>query len=167
MAVYISTESGRHYLVGQSMGPNSLRSIRIDTIKEASLAGHVSDYDAYYQAFSTKKNQTWNGSFNQQRLKQLTVLLRIKEGEEDYLMLRLEREQRMGHSQRIDRETVKFEIELTDFFAINPFLRTFIGRIIAIESTDSHWRASFIRDLDQLISLYSTDDQKESLNHDH
>ncbi len=156
ISLYVSTETGRQYLVGQLMRPNSLTSLRIDGIKEISLGSPVTDYQLYRSAYEEKKNRVWNSSFNQQRLKSLKVTLRIEEGPEDYLMTRLKREQRMGRSRRLDPQSVVFEIELTDLYAINPFLRTFIGRIIAIESTDRNWQEQFIDDLDQLISLYST-----------
>lgn len=154
MSLYISTETGRQYLVGQLMRPNILTSIRVDNIKEVTLGSSVSDYQTYQNAFEKKKNRAWNGSFNQQRLKTLTVLLRIEEGKEDYLLTRLQREQRMATSKRLDHQTIAFEIKLTDLYAINPFLRTFIGRIISIESTDSNWQEQFIYDLDQLTDLY-------------
>lgn len=154
MSLYVSTETGRQYLIGQLMRPNILSSIRIDGIKELSLGSIVKDYQTYRDAFEQKKHRAWNGSFNQQRLKSLKILLRIEEGKEDYLMTRLTREQRMGHSRRLDRQTVSFEIELTDLYAINPFLRTFIGKIITIESSDLTWLAQFNDDLDQLITLY-------------
>lgn len=65
------------------------------------------------------------------------MLLRVQEGTENYLITRLAREQRMGSSKRLDSMTVVFEIELIDLYAINPFLRTFIGRIVSIETNDN------------------------------
>ncbi|MGG5340940.1 hypothetical protein [Enterococcus sp. AZ192] len=154
LSLYVSTETGRQYLVGL-LHKNLLTSIRIDNIKEVILKEPVEQYLDFQEQFSEKKETSWNGSFNQKPLKKLRVLLQILEGYEDYLMTRIAREQRMGISYRIDQKTVVFEIELIDLFAINPFLRTFVGRIISIESTDKEWETLFINDLKELIALYS------------
>ena len=153
LSLYISTETGRQYLVG--ILPNQLiLSIRIDQIKEATIGTPITNYLILEDHFLKKKQTTWNGNFSQKKRHSLRVLLTIQEGKEDYLMARIEREQRMGKCYRLDSERVVFEIELTDLLAINPFLRTFIGRILSIESSDKLWQANFIRDLKQLITLY-------------
>ena len=157
ISLYKSTETGRQYLVAFNKR-KILRSIRIDYIKEASLGDLVEDYDGFKQIYKDKKNTTWNGSFNQLPLENLKVYLLIEEGKEDFLMERLKREQRMGKSSRIDFQTVLFEIELTDLTGINPFLRTFFGRILSIESTDERWKVSFIKDMKRMINLYHVEE---------
>lgn len=157
---YHSTETGRQYLVG-FIRKKLLTSIRIDNIKTAALGKTIKNHQELNQLFSERKDTSWNGSFNQEPMKKLRVLLQIEVGKEDYLMNRLIREQRMGTSYRLDSNTVVFEIELLDLFALNPFLRTFIGRILSIESTDKNWERLFINDMNELIALYAKPQEEE------
>jgi hypothetical protein len=157
-SLYISTETGRQYLVG-FIHKKLLTSIRIDTIKELSLGKEIKNYLELAERFSKLKNTSWNASFNRNSLKYLGVLLYIEEGKEEYLLTRINREKRMGTWRRIDESTVLFEIELLDLFAINPFLRTFMGRIISIESTDEKWKHLFIHDMKEMIALYQPSEE--------
>lgn len=157
---YHSTETGRQYLVG-FIRKKILTSIRIDNIKTATLGKMVENHQELSQIFSERKNTSWNGSYNQEPMKKLRVQLQIEAGKEDYLMTRIAREQRMGTSYRLDSNTVIFEIELLDLFALNPFLRTFIGRILSIESTDKNWERLFINDMNELIALYAKPQEEE------
>ncbi|SOC31792.1 conserved hypothetical protein [Brochothrix thermosphacta] len=159
LSLYVSTETGRQYLVGY-LHKKLLTSIRLDNIKEVRMMDSIINYPKIKQRFALKKNTSWNGSFNRQPLKHLRVLLRVQEGTEDYLITRLAREQRMGTSKRLDSKTIVFEIELIDLYAINPFLRTFIGRIVSIETIDNTWKAHFINDMKELITLYHTPEEE-------
>lgn len=152
-ALYSSTENGREYLIGFRQ-KNQLFSIRIDHIKKIETGEIVKEYQVFQQFFLEKQSFSWNGHFFQRPAKKLRVLLQIDQKTEDFLVQRLHREQRMGVTQRMDEHTVSFEIELIDLFAINPFLRTFTGRIIAIETDDLRWKKRFIEDMKEMIDLY-------------
>lgn len=159
-SLYHSTETGRQYLIG-FIRKKVLTSIRIDTIKTATLGKKIENHQVLSQLFSERKHTSWNGSFNQEPMKKLRVHLQIEAGKEDYLTTRIAREQRMGASYRLDATTVVFEIELLDLFALNPFLRTFIGRILSIESTDKNWERLFIHDMKEMIALYPSAQEGE------
>ncbi|MGM0125569.1 hypothetical protein IGI37_002968 [Enterococcus sp. AZ194] len=160
VSLYISTETGRQYLIGYAR-KNRLSSFKIENIQGTSIGETIDNYEELKDRFARVKNTSWNGSFNDRPLQHLRVRLFIIEGKEDYLVSRIQREQRMGTHRRLDSTTVLFEIDLIDLFAINPFLRTFIGRIISIDSTDEMWQKTFIHDMKKLITHYSVQEGGE------
>ena len=73
---------------------------------------------------------------------------------EGYILQRLEREKRHGHIEIIDDYTCKFTADVYDASEMLPWLRTFIGRIVELQCSNSYVVKCFYEDLDRMNAMY-------------
>ena len=157
-----SCESGRQYLIGHVAGIQHLYSIRINFITQVRMGEEAPQFDHYHAKFLRQKEVTWNAAFTTKKAQLLKVFLKIDESKEAYLIRRLEKEGRQGRVERIGDNQFLFSIALVDMVAINPFLRTFFGRIERIQCTNRAWEKRFWQDYRQLYQLYIGGEGDES-----
>lgn len=157
-----SCESGRQYLIGRVVGKRHLYSIRINFIAAVKLEGVARQFEQVEQQFQKQKSLTWNAAFTTRKTQKLHVYLAIDEQKESYLVRRLEKEKRMGTVTRTGENEYLFSIAVVDMVALNPFLRTFFGRIKRIQCSNRTWEQQFWKDYQQMYALYFGGEQDES-----
>ena len=72
-------------------------------------------------------------------------------------MERLQREKRCGKVEKLDERTWRFSADVFDAGEMLPWLRTFIGRIVRLESTNGSAVRRFDEDLAEMEKLYGGD----------
>ncbi|MBL1223581.1 WYL domain-containing protein [Enterococcus sp. BWR-S5] len=157
-----SCESGRQYLIGRVVGKRHLYSIRISFIADVKLGGAAEQFEQVQQQFQKQRSLTWNAAFTSRKTQKLKVYLEIDEEKEQYLIRRLEKEKRMGTVTRTGENEYQFSIAVVDMVALNPFLRTFFGRIKRIQCSNRNWEQQFWKDYQQMYTLYFGGEQDES-----
>ena len=84
----------------------------------------------------------------------IRLTLSVREGPEDYIIHRLEREGRGGAVTRVEPGVWSYEITVFDGNELMPWIRTFIGRILSFESSSPFLRRKFYHDLREMAEMY-------------
>ena len=92
-----------------------------------------------------------NGSTHLERIK---FTLYINEVSEAFLINRLEREGKGGAINRIAPDTFTYETSVFDANEMLPWIRTFTGRILSIESDCPRLNRLFQRDFEAMYRMY-------------
>ncbi|MGC6767356.1 WYL domain-containing protein [Enterococcus sp. LJL51] len=158
-----SCESGRQYLIGRVTGKRHFYSVRVNFISNVKLGSEAVQFERLHTQFLAQKKINWNAALSSRRTQRLKVYLAIDEKKEQYLIRRLEKEKRQGTVTHLGENEFLFSIELTDMVALNPFLRTFFGRIQRIQCSNRTWEQKFWQDYQQMHEMYFGGDQDESI----
>ncbi|MDE6471252.1 MAG: WYL domain-containing protein [Eubacterium sp.] len=157
LKIYISTQGGRRYLMAHQYGLKRITFYRLDSIKKITLKEYEPDYSKYYDITQRFKNRLWGVSVGKgYRLEhiEMTVFVGEKEG---YIVNRLEREKRCGTTEKLDERHYKFSADVYDAMELMPWIRTFIGRITKLESSNDEVVSIFYSDLEKMKKLYGGD----------
>lgn len=84
----------------------------------------------------------------------IRLTLSVREGREDYILQRLEREGRGGTITHTGKNTYVYEISVFDGNEMMPWIKTFIGRILSFESNNVCLRRKFYRDVHTMARMY-------------
>ena len=74
--------------------------------------------------------------------------------DEQFIVQRLEREKRCGTVRQLDAEHYRFSAAVYDARELLPWIRTFIGRIIAFSCSNEEIERIFYDDLEQTAAYY-------------
>ncbi|MDU5335176.1 hypothetical protein [Enterococcus sp.] len=153
LKIYSSCESGRQYLVG--IQTSRLYSLRLDYLESGQLLGMTENFSQGLTKLAKAKTTTWNCSFTSRKPVTYEILLHLPE---HYLHQRLLREKRQGKVEQVGDKLYKFSIDLVDPKGMEPWLRTWIGRIVQVNSTNRTWENQFWLDIEALNQLYGLED---------
>ena len=154
---YISTQSGREYLLAYHYELRKPMFFRLDLIRRVK-AGPVEKSHAKYEDIVAKFDENLWGVSTGFDISLDHVEMTVRVGErEGYIVDRLEREKRHGTVERIDDSTYRFTADVYDAGEMLPWVRTFIGRIIKFESSNRFAVSRFYRDVEAMKALYGGD----------
>ncbi|MEO1769266.1 WYL domain-containing protein [Candidatus Enterococcus ferrettii] len=153
LKVYSSCESGRQYLVGIHSG--KLYSLRLDYLEKGRLLGKAENYQQGLDKLAAAEKTAWNCSFTMTRTVNYRILLHLPE---PYLYQRLLREKRQGSVTPLGDSLYEFSIDLIDPKGMEPWLRTWIGRIVQINSPNRTWENQFWKDVSAMNHLYGLEE---------
>lgn len=157
LQIFISTRSGRRFLCGYVQRGKRFTCFRLDSIKRVALMEKAEEYDDLSDKLNRNREKLWGVSFqNEGRhfLDKLSMTLQIREPSENYILTRLEQEGRGGTVTRTAPNTYLYEAEVFDCNELLPWIRTFTGRILALECSDKSVERQFYRDLQSLYRMY-------------
>ena len=83
------------------------------------------------------------------------MTLRINEKTEGFVLERLEREKRCGNIRKIDNDLFEYTAEVFDINEMMSWVKTFIGRIVSVESTNKRITDKLYRDIARMKRIYS------------
>lgn len=157
LKIYISTQSGRQYLLGHAYMGGQLVFVRLDAIRTVKAGAVEPQYETYLAAQQALDGHLWGVSGNTRRtLDHLEMTIRYAPWEE-YIPQRLQREKRHGSVQILDEQTCRFTADVYDAMELLPWLRTFIGRIVELRCSDPAVVERFQQDLERMAALYGGD----------
>jgi len=158
LKIYISTQSGRQYVLGYHYRGRHMMFYRLDAIRKVSMGNVEKHYDKY-MGYQEKFDQNlWGVSTgSEHNLDHIEMTIHHGPGEE-YILQRLEREKRHGRIEIIDDHTCKFVADVYDAAEMLPWLRTFIGRIVDLQCSSQFVVQTFREDLDRMNAIYGGDD---------
>ncbi len=155
--IYVSTQSGRQYLLCYHYRFRKPMFFRIDSIRSA-VAGSVEKspekYSKWYDQF---KDNLWGVSSGMgHTVEHIEMTIHIADNE-GYILDRLEREKRCGKIDIVDDHTCVFSADIYDATEMLPWIRTFIGRIEKLQCSNTHVTGTFYADLDAMTAMYGGD----------
>ena len=156
--IYVSAQNGKQYLLGYHYKLHRPMFFRLDNIRKVT-PGAVEKRPEKYGGFHDKlRENLWGTSFGAMHsLDHVEMTVRVAAGEE-YIVDRLEREKRCGRVEKVDERLWRFTADVFDAGEMLPWLRTFIGRIVKLESSNEFVTKRFYGDLDAMAELYGGDD---------
>lgn len=154
LKIYISTQSGRQYLLGYYYRGRRMAFFRLDAVKKVAIGGEERHYDAYLGYQAKFDQYLWGVSASAElSLDHIEMTVRFGPGE-DFIVQRLEREKRHGAVEVLDGCTCRFSADVYDASELLPWLRTFIGRIVELKCSNQFVTDTFYEDLRRMSALY-------------
>ena len=152
--LYVSTRNGREYVLGHVSGAAGLDFIRVDRIKKVKTGIRCDEYQKFENEYQANKSYLWGVSSGSAKdITHIEMTVRAAEGEE-FIVRRLEREKRNGHVYKITDQQYKYVVDTYDAMELMPWIRTFMGRIEKLESSNPQLKKKFDQDMEQLYSMY-------------
>ncbi len=150
LKIFVSTRTGRRFLCLYLPPKKRFSTVRLDAVKKAALKDVFPGYSDIRDKLEKNKDLAWGVSFqNNSRIhiEHVKLTLHIDERTEGFILNRLEREGKGGDIRRIAPDTFTYERDVFDANEMLPWVRTFIGRILSIESDCQRLERLFMRDL--------------------
>ena len=155
--LYISTQTGRQYVLAWMPGRKQFDFLRLDTIDAAKAgppAGVPEDLEDRLRAFM---GRVWGVARNHsERLYHLEMTV-FADANEGHIPRRLEREKRCGRVEQLDETHWRFSAEVYDALELLPWVRTFIGRITELKCDDPRVTGRFYGDMAAMAGFYGGD----------
>ena len=156
--IYISTQSGRQYLLCYHYCFRKPMFFRIDSIHSATAGAVESRPEKYSGWYDKFKDNLWGVSSGMgHSVEHIEMTIHIADNE-GYIRERLEREKRCGHVDSPNANTCIFTADVYDATEMLPWIRTFIGRIEKLECSNPYVTETFYADLDAMTAMYGGDD---------
>ena len=157
LMVLSNTRTGRRYVGIYSIRKNKYSTVRVDYIKDVEIGDIQPEYDSIKDKYSIlMKNAFSIMNKSAEGLQNVRMLLSIDESAEQYMINRIKREGRHGVLNRVDKNVFEYTIDVADTLEMVPWLRTFIGRIIDIEGTETRIISQFKKDIATMLSMYES-----------
>ena len=157
LSIIVSTRTGRRFLCCYDNKIKHFKTPRLDTIKSVSLGELCENYDQLKSEELASREYLWGVSFlakNDAPISTVKLTLNINEQTEGFILNRLEREGKSGIIEKIADNTFTYETKVLDANEMTPWIRTFIGRIIDIETDNEVIKYKFNRDLRTMYKMY-------------
>lgn len=157
LKIFISTRTGRRFLCLYLPNAKRFTSIRLDAVKQVAIKEPYLDYQTVKEHLEKNKASAWGVSFqnsNRRHLEHVKLTLHINEYFEAYIITRLEREGKGGVVRRIAPDTYCYETDVFDANEMLPWIRSFLGRIIAVETDCPKLNQLFQRDFAAMYRMY-------------
>lgn len=154
LKIYVSTQSGRQYLLGYYYRGRRMAFFRLDAVKKVAIGGEERHYDTYLEYQARFDQHLWGVSAGiGHSLDHIEMTVRFGPGE-DFIVQRLEREKRHGTVEVVEVGTCRFTADVYDASELLPWLRTFIGRIVELKCSNPFVTDTFYEDLRRMSALY-------------
>lgn len=154
MKIYVSSQTGRQYLLSYQYDVCHFTFQRVDRIAEAKPGAEdprYIEYEGWYEKF---KEHLWGVSTGVgHTLEHIEMTICVGSGEH-YIPERLLREKRHGLVEQLSETTWRFVADIYDAMELLPWLRTFTGRIIALKCSNQAVVDKFYADLDEMLAMY-------------
>ena len=157
LKIFVSTQTGRQYLLAHSTRFRKLVFFRLDFIQKAEIGAAAERYEAAMEQCRCFMGHLWGVSTGGPRtLDHLEMTIHVGSGEA-HIVQRLEREKRGGTVAQVDEGTYRFAVDVYDATEMLPWLRTFIGRVVSLTCTKQSVVDLFYGDLAAMEKLYGGD----------
>lgn len=154
LRLYVSTQTGRQYILGYHYQGRRMAFQRLDMVKAVKVLTEEKQYAKYEEYYSGFRENLWGVSTGEEpELHRVEMVVHVGP-DEGYIAERLRREKRCGTVERAGPESWRFTAEVYDASELLPWLRTFIGRIESLTCSDRAALETFREDLQQMREMY-------------
>lgn len=154
LKIFVSTQTGRRYLCIYRM--NRFINLRLDCIAKVKQLEVFKDFDEKKEELERNLNKCWGVSFNgTKRIEEIFVKFFIDEKQERFVLNRLYRESRGGEILRIKENVFLYSAAFFDTNEMLPWLKTFTGRILDIQGTNTFAIKKIYCDLQKMYEMYN------------
>lgn len=155
MKIFWSATTGRRYLCIYIQRKRRFLNLRLDYIKSVDFLEVFGEYDKMREALERNLPLVWGVSFGGKSRKEvLCMKLHVDERTERYVLDRLRREGRGGEILHLEENTYLYTKELYDTGEISSWIKTFTGRILALEGTNREVVGRFYSDMERMRQMY-------------
>lgn len=155
--VFVSTRTGRRFLCLYRPEKKRFSTARLDAVKKVEVKEACPGFWELRQKLEKNKEFAWGVSFQNdsgRRLEHVRLTLRIDEAGEQYILNRLQREGKGGRIMQTAPDIFVYETDVFDVNEMLPWIRTFTGRILSLESDGKSLAPLFRRDLSAMYRMY-------------
>lgn len=157
--IFVSTQNGREYLLCHEIGSSGIEFIRLDKIMFANLYKKCDTYQEHENEYLSRKPYLWGViSGSAKDIVHIEMTIHVQENE-DFIINRLEREKRNGQIFKLNDQQYKYVVDTYDAMELMPWIRTFIGRVEKLESSNPCLEEKFKEDMERLYSMYFGEDE--------
>jgi hypothetical protein len=154
LQIYVSTQTGRQYLLAFHYRLNRPMFFRIDNVRKVKAGEVDREWEKHSRFRNRLRENLWGVSLGSgHSTDHLEMTVKVEKGEE-YIIDRLEREKRCGYVEQLGDGLFRFSADVYDASEMLPWLRTFIGRIAELTCSDETAVRSFYEDLETMRSMY-------------
>lgn len=162
MKIYISTQTGRQYIIGYHYAGKNFMSIRLDNIIKLRPQKDIKNLPSvnFQEKWRKLESHIWGVSLGKgmsrpdnMTFEHVELILHVNENE-PFILSRLQREKRNGHIMQLNENTWIFTTDVLDAKEMLPWIRTFTGRIMSFTCTNPSVTDTFYNDLYDLQKMY-------------
>ena len=156
IAVLISVQTGRRYLVLYGDKRNKFHSFRLDYIRSIKRLGiSPPDLEDILRRSEECLNAAWGSAITwRPKRERLSMELFIDEKREKYILQRLRREGRGGTVEQVGPNRFRYTIVVSDTNELMEWVKTFTGRICKLEGDNPQVIRRFYSDMERMAKLY-------------
>ncbi len=157
MRIFTSTRTGRRYLCTYNTNSKRFFCLRMDYIKKIQPGGVSPVYDKARKQLSDNQDKAWGVSFQNKtnlHMHSLELVLYIDTEKEPFVLKRLFREGKGGNVSQTGPNTFTYTTQVFDANEMLPWIRTFTGRIIKLETTHPGLKNLFMYDMEEMYKMY-------------
>ena len=154
LKIYISTQTGRQYLLACILWKRQFFFVRTDQIRSVKIGEKARCPEDLKEKMEEFQSHVWGvatGNASTPEHLEMTILVGEKE---DFIIQRLQREKRCGTVEKVDNTHWKFSADVLDATEMLPWVRTFLGRITDFQCSDPLVMSRFRDDLEAMAALY-------------
>ena len=154
LKLYISTQTGRQYLLGWLPRSDRFSFWRLDLIDAVKTGEPIDPPPALEERLREFRRHAWGVSATgSDALDHIEMTLCV-DPDEGFIVQRLEREKRCGTVERLDETHWRFSADVYDAQEMLTWVRSFTGRITRLACTNPVVTARFANDLEAMSALY-------------
>lgn len=163
LQIFTSTRTGRRFLCLYNIERKSFFCVRMDSIKKVTFSKVCPEFQKLRDRLNHTRKKSWGVSFqsmDETRMHTIKLVLHIDEATESFVLQRLNREKKGGIVKKVATNTFSYENELFDVNEMLPWIRTFTGRILSLESSHPSLKKTFQQDMNALYEMYQINHQE-------
>ena len=157
MKLYISTQTGRQYLLAWTPWNERFSFYRIDQINSVRVGEKVSYPEDLKEKLESFQRHVWGtATGDSSTLDHLEMTISVGENE-GFIVDRLNREKRCGLVEQLDAHHWRFTVDIFDSMEILQWVRTFTGRITDFKCSKSAVTERLCGDFEAMAALYGSE----------
>ena len=151
---YVSTQTGREYLLSYHYLFRKPMFFRLDAIRTAEAGPVEPKYETYAEYARHFDENLWGVSTGvDYSLDHVEMTIRVNHGE-SYILERLLREKRHGTVEAVDEYNYRFTADVYDAGELLTWARTFMGRVVSFRSDNDFAVQRFYEDIEKMRAMY-------------
>ena len=157
MKIFTSTRTGRRYLCTYNTNSKRFFCLRMDYIKKVQTGEISPVYDKARKQLSANQSKAWGVSFQNNtnlHMHSVELVLYIDTEKEPFVLNRLYREGKGGKVSKTGTNTFTYTTQVFDANEMLPWIRTFTGRIIKLETSHPGLESLFMHDMEEMYKMY-------------
>lgn len=152
LKIYISVQNGRQYVLGNTF--RGFRFYRLDMIDSVKPGNRIDIPEELTEQLAEFQKKLWGTAEKKADALEHVEMVIHAEPTEEFVIQRLFREKRCGTVTQTEGGNWKFEADVFEALELMPWIRTFIGRIVSLKSSNPEIEKRFHADLAAMAQMY-------------
>ena len=154
LKLYISTQTGRQYLLAWTPWNKWFSFFRMDTITSVKVGDVAAFPEDLKEKLDVFQSHVWGAASGKTRKLDHLEMTVSAGKDEGFIIDRLFREKRCGNVEQLDESHWRFIADVYDALELLPWIRTFTGRITDLKCSSPTVLKRFCDDLESTAALY-------------